>query len=89
MLEEIREHLEYQNGELLLVERFDDIRRKDGSVQILVNWKGFSENELDWVDLTLLKEDVPVFVPEFLYEIQSNETQRQRRLIHELDSNIL
>jgi len=78
--EELKDHLSYQQNELLLIERFDDIRRNKGDIELQVKWRGFSEDEQDWVSLSTLREDVPVLVEEYLSDIKDNGTQRQRRL---------
>ena len=76
--EEILEHLEYQTGELLVVESITDIRRDRGTVELQVEWRGFTEDESDWVPISSLRKDVPELVNEHLEELLSRVTKRQR-----------
>ena len=39
--EEVRNHLAYQQNELLLVRTFEEISRVAGYVELLTNWRGF------------------------------------------------
>lgn len=64
--EEIPEHLKFQTGELLTMERLLDIRRINGTVDIMVHWKGFDDCEQEWVDMKSLSEDLPEVVRSFL-----------------------
>ena len=82
--EELKEHLQYQRNELLVIERFDDIRRKQGKIEALVKWRGFSEEENDWVSIDTLREDVPVLLQEFLQDVAKTGTQRQRNIANSL-----
>ncbi len=68
------------NKDIEVIETFEDIRRRAGTMQLLVRWKGFGDTEQDWVDLSTLREDVPVLVEEYLKDIVKTSTQRQRRL---------
>lgn len=43
--EEVRNHLSYQQDELLTIKDFDDIRNLNGQIEILVHWRGLSEEE--------------------------------------------
>eukprot|EP00173_Palmaria_palmata_P004670 Plantae.Rhodophyta-Palmaria_palmata.ctg6820.p1 GENE.Plantae.Rhodophyta-Palmaria_palmata.ctg6820~~Plantae.Rhodophyta-Palmaria_palmata.ctg6820.p1 ORF type:complete len:184 (+),score=28.29 Plantae.Rhodophyta-Palmaria_palmata.ctg6820:45-596(+) len=79
--EEVQENLDYQQGELLVVESIDDIRRKDEKVELQVNWKGFGKEENDWVRLDLVKEDVSVLVKEALETLSESGTTRQRAVV--------
>ena len=74
------EHLEYQTGELLVVESITDIRRNRGIVELQVKWRGFTEDESDWVPISSLREDVPELVTEYLEELPSSGTKRQRSI---------
>lgn len=79
--EEMTEHLRYQEGELLHVERFDDIRSASGNVDLLVKWCRLHSDESDWVSLETLRDDVLVVVGKFLTDIENTRTLRQRRLV--------
>lgn len=47
--EYLKEHLSNQDGELLVVECFDDIRRIAGLVYLQVKWFGFTAEGSGWV----------------------------------------
>jgi len=79
--EALKDHLSYQQNELLVIERFDGIRRNHGDLELKVKWRGFSEDEQDWVSLSTLREDVPVLVDEFISYVNEQGTQQQRRLV--------
>ena len=76
--EEVLNHLAYQAGELLVVDSFTDIRREHGVIEIQVKWRGFAEEESDWVTLSSLREDVPDLVDDYIKDIQKTGTMRQR-----------
>ena len=78
--EEVLQHLEYQEGELLVIESFLDIRQHQVQVELPVKWRGFSENETDWVTLVTLREDVPTLVHEYIANLLSTGTKSQRRI---------
>ncbi len=78
--EEVRNHLAYQENELLVIESFDNLRRRNGNIELLVRWKGFGHEEVDWVSIATLKEDVPVLLEEFLTDIAKSGTTRQRKI---------
>lgn len=78
--EELRNHLSYQNNELFLIHSFDDIRKRNGACQLLVSWKGFSDEERDWVDIDLLKKNAPNMVEEHLSSLIDSGTTRQRKI---------
>lgn len=82
--EELKDYLRYQQGELLVIDRFDDIRERQENVELLVKWKGFGEEESDWVEYASLKEDVPTLINEYLNEIASDGTQRQKNIVAKL-----
>ena len=79
--EELKEHLSYQQNELLVIERFDNIRRNHGNIELEVKWRGFTDEETDWVAYSTLTEDVLVLVKECLADIQENRSTRQRALV--------
>ena len=78
--QELLNHLSYQEGELLVVEAFTDIRRKQGVTELQVKWRGFDAVKSDWVSLSSLREDVPDLLEEYLQEIQKTVTNRQRTI---------
>lgn len=43
--EEITEHLSYQNGEYCIIDELLDVRKKQGTIQILVRWEGFDDED--------------------------------------------
>lgn len=70
--EELKEHLAYQDGELLVVERFEDTRRNAGTVELQVKWRSFTKT---------LREDFPVMLQEYLDYVGSSGTARNRRIV--------
>lgn len=76
--EELVNHLAYQTGELLVVEIFTDIRCKQDVTELQIKWRGFAEEESDWVSLALLREDVPELLDDYLQDIQKAGSRRQR-----------
>lgn len=82
--EEMQEHLEYQDGELLTVEELCDIRSKSGKTEVLVQWKGFSADERDWVDVRSLRDDIPELLDSYLTDVKINGDARQRKLVSSL-----
>ena len=47
--EEVLNHIAYQTGELLVIDKFLDIRRNKATVELLIKWRGFTEDETDWI----------------------------------------
>ena len=82
--EEVLNHLAYQEGELLVIDEFLDIRSTQGSIELLVKWRGFSEIETDWVSLQSLREDVPDLHQEYIHHTKVNGTKLQRALANSL-----
>lgn len=82
--EDVLQNLENQNGELLVIERFDDISQRDGVVEFLVKWKGFSEDGNNWISDQLLREDVSNLFKEYLTDLSKNGTKRQRDIANRL-----
>ena len=63
-----------------MIDSFQDIRRHQGTVQLLVKWRGFDEHETDWVSISSLREDVPTLLDEYLTEVAKTGTARQRNV---------
>lgn len=82
--QELADHLSYQQNELLVIERFDDIRLHHGDAELLVKWRGFNDDESDWVSLSTLREDAPVLVEDLLTYLREQGTQNQLRLVSSL-----
>ena len=78
--EEVRHQVGYQDNELLLVKEFLDIISRDCTVEFFTRWKGFGETENDCVSLGLMQEDVPEVAVEFLENIATTGTARQKRV---------
>ena len=71
-------HLSYYQDEMLMIDHFVDIRRKQGDTELLVTWRGFPADKSDWATLSLLREDVPILVEEYLSDVSINGTKKQR-----------
>ena len=82
--QDILHHLDYQRGELLVVESFENIRDKQGQIELKVKWRGFDSNENDWLSIETLKEDVPQILSEHLSELVTSGTPRQRAIAKRL-----
>ena len=80
--EDLKEHLEYQDGEMLVVDRIDDIRLHNGVPEVQVTWKGFGPEETDWVNLESMREDVPELLKEALESFAETGTARQRAVVN-------
>ena len=78
--EEVKNHLMYQADELFVISRLDDLRVNKGVKQVLVAWKGFDDDERDWVDIDVLQENVPSFLQEFLEEKRKSGTKKQKKI---------
>ena len=76
--EELKEHLSYQQNELLVI---DDIRRNHGDIELEVKWRGFTDEETDWVALSTLPEDVPVLFKDVFADVKENGSARQRTMV--------
>lgn len=77
--EECKEYISFQKGEYCVVE-FQDIRLRKGKVELLVKWKQFSDEESALESFETMREDVPKLVEEFLQELKSAGTKRQKRI---------
>ena len=84
ILEDILNHLDYQKGELLVIESFENIRERQGQIELEVKWRGFDSPENDWLSLEVLKEDVPDMLSEHLNELAISGTPRQREIARRL-----
>ena len=82
--EDTLNHLEYQKGELLVIEMFEDIHERQGQVELEVKWRGFDKAENDWISLDILQEDVPDMLAEHLDDVLINGTPRQRSIAKRL-----
>lgn len=82
--EEILEHLSFQSGEYCVIDELVDIRKRKSQVQILVSWKGFADEDPEWIEINKLKEDVPVLVNEFINELHNTGTKTQKRILQSL-----
>lgn len=60
--QELKYHLAYQKDELLIIDKFDDNRDHNGTIEVQVKWKGFSEEENDWVTKTYQRFLTNLFV---------------------------
>ena len=78
--EELREHLSYQKDEMFVFEEFTGIRHKWPNLELRVKWRGFLDDESDWTLLWSLQEDVPQIVEDYLSELRSSGSVRERKL---------
>ena len=78
--EELINQLSFQDGELCVVEKFLDLRERRGRVEVRVQWKGFEDEDPAGEDIGAIRNDVPILLSEFLGEIQTNGTARQKRI---------
>ncbi len=76
--EELKDNLAYN---LPVIERIEDIRRKDGGLHLLIKWRGFDESENDLFSLASLREYSPVLVSQFTPETRKCRIKRQRSLV--------
>lgn len=74
------EQLVFQAEEYCVVDEIQDIRVQDGEVQVVVRWKGFQDEEPGWEDISVMKEDVPALVVDFLNEMRDSGTKRQKTI---------
>lgn len=79
--QELPDYLAYQQNELPVIHRFLDIKRRQVKVEILVKWRECLDEETEWVTLASLREEVPTLVREFLNDLESSGTQRQRTIV--------
>jgi hypothetical protein len=84
---ELVEHLSYQNGELCVVEYVTDLREHEGAVQLMVKWRGFAEVENTWEDYQIMQHDVPIMLKDFILEMKTAGTPRQRAMAAKLDGS--
>ena len=77
-------HLDYKRGELLVIEAFENIREREGQVELEVKWRGFENTENDWLSLEVLREDVPQIKSDQLEHFTISGTPRQRKIAKRL-----
>ena len=82
--EDLRHHLDYQKGELLVIEAFENIRERQGQIELEIKWRGFDSAENDWIALEILQEDVPEMLTEHLNDLALTGTPRQREIAKRL-----
>lgn len=78
--EELKNYLAFQDDEIFIIKQFDDIRKKSGKIQVLVSWKGFGDEERDWLDIEMVRENVPDFFDGFIRKLSKDGNSRQRKL---------
>lgn len=49
VLDEVLHLLSYQDGAILVIEYFLGVRRCDVEILLHVKWRGFKDEECDWV----------------------------------------
>lgn len=78
--EELKEHIQYQQGQYCIVDSLLDIRVKDNVTELEVQWKGFDDEDPTWVSITQLQEDIPEHVTAFIHKLKSSGNACQRRI---------
>lgn len=78
--EDVLSHLVYHGNELLMVKKFQDIKRNNRIEETLMHWKGFRGEENDWVEIASLREHVPVILEKYITEMLQNGITRQREI---------
>ena len=78
--EEVVNHLAYQQNELLVVKDFEDIRRTGDTIEVYTSWRGFDTDENSWVDISIMMEDVPDMIKEYVQDTSKHGTPRQRNI---------
>jgi hypothetical protein len=61
-----------------VVEEFTDLRENEGAVQLMVKWRGFAEVANTWKDYQIMQHDVPIMFKDFISEMKTAGTPRQR-----------
>lgn len=64
----------------MVTDNFEDFRRWEGIVNILIGWRRFQVDESDWFGIDSLKEDVHEMLQEYLEYAKKNGTPRHREL---------
>lgn len=77
--EALRDHIAFHNNEIFIIDGFDDIRNRAGSIQVLVAWKVFGSEDLDWLDVNMVRDNAPNFFDGFLDQLIENGTPRQKK----------
>jgi hypothetical protein len=77
--EELKNHLQYQDSSLFVVEQLLGVRVVHGQIQVLIKWMGFDEAENTWEAVTTILEDAPDLLRDFL-EVSSSGLASQVRL---------
>ena len=80
VIQDLMDHLSYQQDELMVVDSFEDVRTQRGNVKIHKRWKGLSPEEDSWELVDALDEVVPVLLREYLQDLKISGTPRQRRI---------
>eukprot|EP00171_Calliarthron_tuberculosum_P004769 IDg4769t1 len=82
--EELRNYLSYQSDKLFIIARLDDFRKRNGVPQVLIKWKDFGIEERNWVDVSILRENIPNMLKEFLEGMVETGTARQRKFANSI-----
>lgn len=74
----------------MVIERVEDIRRREWTVDLLVRWHGFEIDESGCIGIDYQKKDVPERLQEYLYDAKKNGKQRNVKFpYHYLASSIV
>lgn len=66
------EQLTFQAEKYCVVGEIQDTRVQGGEVYVLVRWKRLQDEEPGWEYLSVMKEDIPALVVEFLNEMRES-----------------
>jgi hypothetical protein len=78
--EEAKEHLAYLEDEWCVVDHFVDLRKRTGTCELKVYWKGFEERDSTWEPFADMKEDVPDMLRDFLLDLTRTGTPAKKKL---------
>ena len=84
VMEELRNHLSYQEGEYQCVQEFVGIRHVKEEIEFQVKWRCFTLAENDWVSATSLREDFLVMFEQYVDDLLANGSPHERKLAESL-----
>jgi hypothetical protein len=79
--EELKNHLQYQESTLFVIEQLLELREVRGQVQVLVKWMGFDEGENTRAPVTTIIEGAPDLLRDFLGVTSSTLASKVRAML--------